>query len=330
MKFSLILPTYNVEKYITACLESCCQQVGISPTDYEIIIVNDETPDGSIEVAQRVIDKYPDHKWQIVNRENGGLSAARNSGILAAHGDYLWFIDSDDYIDRNALSVLSDVIADDTYDIINFTHKTVFKNNRIVGGDKYFEPRTCTGTDYLACTNFLSAWTCLYRRSYIKENNLRFKEGVIWEDSEFNIRAYTLTDNCYCISDALYYYIRREDSISDLRATGFSTNSRVSNAYGLDEYFQASSFCKGQENAAYIRIASTLVSAIAGLPELEKTERSFFRKLILAKKHAYWRIMMKCKDYRSALPMLCFAVWPSLAEKILNKKIHEAIERSTK
>ena len=63
MKFSLILPTYKVEKYITACLESCCNQIGFSSSEYEIIIVNDETPDNSISVAQKVIDRYPEHNW---------------------------------------------------------------------------------------------------------------------------------------------------------------------------------------------------------------------------------------------------------------------------
>lgn len=329
MYFSLILPTYRVAPYITKCLESCCEQAGFSPKDYEIIIVNDETPDDSMKVAQKVIDCYPDHNWKIVNRKNGGLSAARNSGIPAAAGDYIWFIDSDDYVENNALAVLSDAVSKGDFDIINFTHKTVYKNNRIVGGGDKYESHPCLGVDYLAKHGFLSACTCIYRRSFLIENNLLFKEGVIWEDSEFNIRAYMATTNCYCICDSLYLYIRRENSISDLRATIHSTRSRISNASGLVEYFANKNLTKYEEGVVYSKIASTLVGAIAGLPELEPLDRIKYRKEILSDKKLYWKILSKCSDKRDKLILLSFFFLPAFSENLVNKKIHEAIKRST-
>lgn len=330
MKFSLILPTYKVEKYITACLESCCNQTNISSSDYEIIIVNDETPDNSISVAQEVIKRYPEHNWKIVNRKNGGLSAARNSGIVEANGDYLWFIDSDDYIETNALSVLSEAANKGDFDIVNFTHKTVYKNNRVVGGKDKFYGYASTGVDYLSKHGFLSAWTCIYKREFIERNNLKFKEGVIWEDSEFNTRAYMLTDNCYCISDALYYYIRREDSISDLKATPFSTQSRISNVYGLHQYFQTKKHSKRELRVAYSEIASILVGAIAGLPELTEKDRKYYRNEIRKHQSQYMRIMWTCGNVRNKLILLSFWLFPVFSEQLLNKKTHEAIERSTK
>lgn len=329
MDFSLILPTYRVAPYITKCLESCCGQVGFSHKDYEIIIVNDETPDDSIEVAQKVIDRYPEHNWKIVNRKNGGLSAARNSGIPEAAGDYIWFIDSDDYVENNALAVLSEAVSKGDFDIINFTHKTVYKNNRIVGGDDKYESYPCSGVDYLAKHAFLSAWTCIYKRSFLIENNLFFKEGVIWEDSEFNIRAYMATTNCYCICDSLYFYIRRENSISDLRATVHSTRSRISNALGLEGHFAHKSLTKFEEGVVYSKIASTLVGAIAGLPELEPLDRIKYRKEIQSDNKLYWKIFSKCSDKRDKLILLSFFLLPTFSENLLNKKIHEAIKRST-
>lgn len=330
MKFSLILPTYKVEKYITACLESCCNQIGFSSSEYEIIIVNDETPDNSISVAQKVIDRYPEYNWKIVNRKNGGLSAARNSGILEAKGDFLWFIDSDDYIETNALSVLNDAINKGDFDIINFTHKTVYKNNRIVGGEAKYNGYSTTGVEYLSQHGFLSAGKCIYKREFIKNNHLKFKEGVIWEDSEFNTRAYMLANNCYCISNALYYYIRREDSISDLRATPFSTRSRISNAYDLNQYFKTKDHNKWELSVAYSEIASMLIAAIAGLPELTDDERKYFRDEIRKHKAQYIQIMLTCGNIRNKLILLSFLVLPKFSENLLNKKIHEAIERSTK
>lgn len=330
MKFSLILPTYKVEKYITACLESCCNQIGFSLSEYEIIIVNDETPDNSISAAQKVIDRYPEHNRKIVNRKNGGLSAARNSGIIEAEGDYLWFIDSDDYIETNALSVLNDAVNKGDFDIINFTHKTVYKNNRIVGGDTKYNGYSTTGVEYMSQHGFLSAWTCIYKREFINRNNLKFKEGVIWEDCEFNTRAYMLSDNCYCISDALYYYIRREDSISDLKATPFSTQSRISNVYGLHQYFQTKKHSKRELGVAYSEIASILVGAIAGLPELTEKDRKYYRNEIRKHRSQYMQIMWTCGNLRKKLILISFWLFPVFSEQLLNKKTHEAIERSTK
>ena len=329
MKFSLILPTFRVREYITACLESCCNQTGISLNDYEIIIVNDETPDDSIEVAQKVIERNPKHNWKIVNRKNGGLSAARNSGIPEAKGDYIWFIDSDDFIEPKALSVLSRITDSGNFDIINFTHKVIYKNQRTTGGDKLFKGYSISGVDYLSKTSFLSAWTCIYKREFLLQNNLHFKEGVIWEDSEFNTRAYLLTQHCYCICDALYNYVRREDSISDLRATAFSTHSRICNAFDLDTYFCSEHYSRKVLRVAYSSIAAMLIAAIAGLPELDETNHTHFRKEIKKNQSQYFRIMWKCKKYRDKIILLSFFLVPALSERILNRMIHKAIKRST-
>ena len=327
--FSLILPTYKVEKYIAACIESCCNQVGISPDEYEIIIVNDGTPDNSIEEARKVFPKYPNHKFKVVNRVNGGLSAARNSGLASVQGEYIWFIDSDDYIHTDALAVLSNAVVLGDFDIVNFTHNTVYKDNRIKSNSQDFNGYKITGVDYLSKTKFLSAWTCIYKRKFLEENRLFFKEGVIWEDSEFNLRAYTLTKNCYCISNALYYYIRREDSISDLKATSFSTRSRISNVFGLDDYFSKIVIPKHHQGVVYSQIASQLVAAIAGLPELESSERKRFRKDIRKRMKSYFNIVIKCGNVRDKMILICFYIFPEFSEMYINKKIHEAIKRST-
>lgn len=329
MKFSLILPTYKVAPYIKTCLESCCNQEGVSLDDYEIIIVNDESPDDSIDVAQRVIDKYPDNNWKIVNRKNGGLSAARNSGINEAKGDYLWFIDSDDYVEKCALSILMSVICQGDFDIINFMHKTVYKNNRIVGGNVKFRSYKCKGVDYLASHKFLSACTCIYKRTFISNKGLRFKEGVLWEDSEFNVRAYMSTDNCFCVCNPLYYYIRRENSISDLKATPHAIESRISNARGLEQYFSNKNCSNYEKGVIYGHIASTLVAAIAGLPELTKDDRFHYRKEILSDKRQYWKILLDCANKRDKFILLCYFLLPAFTENIANKKIHDAIRRST-
>ena len=104
MKFSIIIPVYNVEAYISKCLDSIKNQ---SYDNYEVIIVNDGTKDNSV----NVIDKYlSDNRFKLYNKENGGLSSARNYGIKYVTGDYILFIDSDDYIERDLLNNFNNIL----------------------------------------------------------------------------------------------------------------------------------------------------------------------------------------------------------------------------
>lgn len=326
--FSLILPVYNVESYIARCLESCCNQVGVSPDDYEIIVVDDGTPDKSMSVVQQVKEAHPNHHWKIITRENGGLSAARNSGIEVAEGHYLWFIDSDDYIVPNALARLTPIVEKGEFDIINFTHKTICKNDRIIGGNRSFSDYEIYGANYLMHNDFLSACACLYSKKLIEANALSFKEGVIWEDSEFNVRAYLKASRCYCIPDALYCYVRRDNSISDGGATPYSTHSRISNAYGLDTYVHNGWFSHYEQKVAYAKIASMLIFAIAGIPELQTRARKHYREEIARFSSAYFRILWKCHDVKQQMVLLVYMILPVFVEQMLNRKLKAAIKRS--
>lgn len=329
MLISMILPTYKVRKYIGACISSCCNQVGVLPDDYEIIIVNDETPDDSIEVAQEEMKKYPNHHFKIINRKNGGLSAARNSGIEVAEGEYLWFIDSDDYIESDSLFTLMPIAKEGIYDIINFTHNTIYKNGKKIEGNNGGETDACTGIVYLSKRSFLSVCTGIYRRVWIEEHNLRFKEGVIWEDSEFNLRAYSLTEDCLYIGKSLYNYIRREDSISDSKATPESTYSRISNAFGLDEYFSVRGVTLTTRTIIDRHIMGMLIAAMAGLPELEPDIRRSFRSQL---SHCKRKLLKMAKSTKQIIPMgisIMYCAFPRVTEVILNNRIHAAIRRST-
>lgn len=328
MLISMILPTYKVRNYIGTCIASCCNQTEVSPDEYEIIIVNDGTPDDSIAVAQEEMKKYPSHHFKIINQKNAGLSAARNSGIEVAEGEYLWFIDSDDYIESDSLSTLIPLIKKGIYDIISFTHNTIFKSGKKIEGNNG-ESAACTGLIYLSKRTFMSACTGIYRHAWIEEHNLRFKEGVIWEDSEFNLRAYSMTEHCYYIGKSLYNYIRREDSISDLRATPKSTASRIGNALELDEYFSALGISSAARTIIDRHIMGMLIAAMAGLPELENMDRKNFRKQLLMSKCKILRIANSTKQIMPMGVAVMYIVFPSLTEKILNNRIHAAILRST-
>lgn len=329
MYFSLIIPVFRIRDYISSCLESCCQQNGISPEDYEIIIVNDETPDDSIEKAQNIIKKYPNHHIRIINRKNGGLSAARNSGLAEAKGDYLWFIDGDDYIETSSLASLQTIIKENNFDIINFRHRVIFQDKHIEHNEKNDFNHQCSGIQYLSVTSFLSVWINIYNRLFIERHKLRFKEGVIWEDSEFNIRAFSLARNCYCIESVLYNYIRRGGSISDERATDLSTQSRISNVKSLDSYFTSIPLSFYDKKVVYKHITSILIFAIAGLPEIDSKSREKYRKEILSNRKLLFHLVCSSVSLTYFLILLSFLITPHLAEKLLNRRVRSTINKAS-
>ena len=126
MKFSIIIPVYNVEQYLEKCLLSVVEQ---NYHDYEIIIVIDGATDGSQEIAENIKKRYPEKNIQIICQENKGLGGARNTGMQYASGDYWLFVDSDDYLDSHALETLAKVTANDKYDMILNKYLLDFFNN---------------------------------------------------------------------------------------------------------------------------------------------------------------------------------------------------------
>lgn len=116
-KLSIIIPVYNVEKYVGRCLESCLDQ-DLPKDEYEIIVVNDGTQDNSVQVIEKYIK--PENNVTLIHRENGGLSAARNTGLKHAQGEYVWFVDSDDWIEKDSLSKLIQYIKKYDLDVFRF------------------------------------------------------------------------------------------------------------------------------------------------------------------------------------------------------------------
>lgn len=122
MKLSIIVPMYNVEKYIQRCLSSIINNKGFLE-NCELIVVNDGTKDNSESIARKIIEGLPN--TQIIVQENQGLSAARNIGLSRAIGEYVWFIDSDDWIEPDAIKSLMNEI-DKEYDVIQFGYNNVY------------------------------------------------------------------------------------------------------------------------------------------------------------------------------------------------------------
>ena len=175
-KISVIIPVYGVEKYIRKCLESVVNQ---TYKNLEIIVVNDGTKDNSMEIVKEYLF---DKRIKIINKENGGISSARNAGLEIATGDYISFVDSDDYISKNLYSELAKYMEED-YDMVKFGILTVdLKNNKMIENkSKQFENKTGEEAfDILYKTDKMTevAWGYLYKASFWKENNFKFTKDM--------------------------------------------------------------------------------------------------------------------------------------------------------
>ena len=208
-KFSLIIPAYNVEKYIKKCLDSVLNQ---TYTNYEIIIIND----GSTDNTSKILESYKSNKKiKIINQENKGLSRARNLGVSNAKGDYILFIDSDDFIEKELLEILNKTIKDE--DLIRFQIRTLDETNKII---KEYKEETFNNLNGIEAFNKLSKYNLVelavcyaYKKDTFLKNNYKFEEKTYHED--FGLIPYIIVSSkkVTSINYIGYNYLQRKNSI---------------------------------------------------------------------------------------------------------------------
>lgn len=211
---SIIIPVYNVSEYIVRCTQSVINQ---SYKQIECIFVNDCTQDDSISIIQSMIQNYYGLiKFKIIShQQNRGLSAARNTGIEASNGDYLFFLDSDDEISNICIETLVNrIIANDKSEMALGDIKVLGRNENLkflflVEGC-YEDPSL---DKYIHGLYYTPAWNKLFLKNFIISNNLFFQEGLIHEDFlwSFQVACHL---NCFSVSkEVTYYYYRRDNSL---------------------------------------------------------------------------------------------------------------------
>ena len=220
MKVSIVIPIYNVSDYIADCLRSVLNQ---TYSELEIILVNDATPDNSMEEAKPWIEELQKrYEVKVVSHVyNRGVSAARNTGIEVATADWIYFLDSDDEIIPNCIELL--VAKIEKYPDVDF----VIGNFKILGtNSKGNNPDflTCASCvkgnenilqDYIAGKWYVMPWNHLYRKAYLLQNNLFFKEGLLQEDILFSFQIATTARYMAAVYEKTYIYkIRSDGSLS--------------------------------------------------------------------------------------------------------------------
>lgn len=243
-RLSIIVPVYNVEKYIERCLLSLLNQ-DISKSEYEIIVVNDGTPDKSADIAQSIADK--NENIIVIHRENGGLSAARNTGLEYVHGEYVMFVDSDDYIEPNVLASIFKSAKSRNVDMLTFTtcrRRKDYQINWVHTFNEYLDGTSVIDGITLLKKGFepTSVWTYLYKSEFLNSYSFRFKEGIIHEDIEFNYKVFTKASRIGTIDLLVYdYCLNDELSITKgrtLKQEAYAMMSNMEVAASIKSYIR--------------------------------------------------------------------------------------------
>ncbi len=214
-KISIIVPVYNVEPYLNNCVSSLINQ---TYKNIEIILVDDGSPDQ----CPAICDAYAleDRRITVIHKKNGGLSDARNAGIKKATGEYILFVDSDDYIEIDTCEKLSEIINSHEVDIVVGNARkvedgecypikhTYIPKKDVISGCEYLKLELRKGTMHMA------AWLNLYKRSFLINNQLSFEVGLLHEDEEFTPRAFLKANSVLGTSSTFYNYLIREGSIT--------------------------------------------------------------------------------------------------------------------
>lgn len=204
---SVIIPVFNVEKYISQCLDSVCNQ---TYSDLEIILVDD----GSTDASGEICDKYAchDNRIRVIHQENGGAAAAKNAGLQIASGEYLSFVDSDDFLEPNAYRYMLQVMQTQGADVVQCSFRNVFKDHT---KEHVLKNMTLSQIDFLAL--FTEDWTCallwdkLYRRSLFED--VSFETGHKIDDEYFTYRGIINAEKIVRDSQIVYNYRKRASSV---------------------------------------------------------------------------------------------------------------------
>lgn len=229
-KFSIIVPVYNVEKYIEDCLKSIFNQ---SYKDFEVIVVNDGTKDNSMEIVKK-------YDVTIINQENSGLSVARNTGVKKAKGEYILFLDSDDYIEKDLLKKINNNLNDNP-DIIRYQIKETFEDREDINyKEEGFDTTNGVEAFEKICNyHFIeNAWCYAINRKYYIESNYEFKKNTYHEDYGLIPLVIIKATKVKSISYIGYDYRQRSNSIMSSNDYN-KTKKKVNDFYNHYKYLIA-------------------------------------------------------------------------------------------
>lgn len=320
MELSIIVPIYNVEDYLEECLKSL---YNIKNIKLEIILVNDGSKDNSFKIMEKFKEIYPE-KTVLINKENGGLSSARNAGMKAAVGEYISFIDSDDFIDvdefekffkegqKNKLDVM---VGNMRYYTPEKTGDSLFrsdiiKNSGIVNGIDFFwnlfQKPKCFREEVV---------DDIYKREFLVKNNIWFNENIVHEDSEFTPLVYLKAEKVKYIDRAFYFYRQRTGSIMNK----VSEKSIVSLESICEKFFIE---CKSLDSKKGKEVLSSLILSFYSVVVYKRYNGAGDWKRVHKRYKELYRELKNNKGFELEEFLLSFSVFiPNMLRKFLGKQI---------
>ncbi|ABY44567.1 glycosyltransferase family 2 protein [Bacillus mycoides] len=210
-KISIIVPVYKVERYIHKCIDSILVQTF---EDFELILVDDGSPDTCGEICDRYADK--DMRIKVIHKENGGLSSARNAGLENAKGDYIGFVDSDDWIEPDMYELLYGMCVEQGCDIAICSSQIHYSNRIVTSSNHPFiihDRNTAMKTMLEGKLYDEVVWTKLFKRNLLED--IKFPVGMSYEDTAFTYKVIHKCKKVCFIGEPKYHYIKRDNSMMD-------------------------------------------------------------------------------------------------------------------
>lgn len=272
-KFSIIIPVYNVEKYIKKCLDSVVNQ---TVKDYEVILINDGSTDNSMEIAKK-------YSFKTINQKNQGQSAARNHGIKEAKGDYIVFLDSDDTIEKDYLEKIEESLKDKP-DVIRIQARETYETkDDIAYPEEGFD--TCNGVEAFEkiCKYHFVDAVALYvvRREYYEKEKFSFAEGMLHEDFRLIPLLIMKAKKVKSLSYIGYNYLQRENST--MNSTDYQKTKKK-----VEDFYQHYCYMIEEANKLDIdtRVFKSFIanSMILKITELKKEDYKDFKKVLKKEK----------------------------------------------
>ncbi len=276
---SVILPIYNVEAYLSRCIDSVIAQ---TYTNIEIVLVDDGSPDG----CPAICDEYAtrDERVRVIHKKNGGLSDARNAGICVSQGRYVTVIDSDDYVTEDYVEVMYNAIKKTNCDIAIGSHEVIYENGTIfdksTGEDTVLTPKQTLERILYDDGVDLSAWAKLYDRSLF--DTVEYPVGRLFEDAATTYLLIDKADSIAFVSKPIYKYMIRNNSITGQcfspRKMDLITSTEEMCTYISKKYPELKNPAKRRLLYAYFSTLSQLAMSSQSYPAEQKKMMRFIRK----------------------------------------------------
>ncbi len=297
IKVSIVVPVYNVEKYIRKCLESIIKQ---SLKEIEIIVVNDGATDSSQEIIDEFVLKYPKVIHSLV-KKNGGLSDARNFGMTYCRGEYIGFIDSDDYVRSDMYEKMYYKAKEENSDIVVCDYyKSYALKTELIKAKKFIDKKDMF-IDTLA-----AAWNKIYRRELLVKTGVNFPKGLIYEDTEFFCKLIPYVDVMSYVPEPFVYYVQRSGSIINAQ------NSKIEQIFQvldniLGYYKDKNLYDEYKCELEYFCVRILLGSSMERICRIEekrmrdnllfKTQEHIYSKFPKWKKNRYLKEIKSCRHF---------------------------------